>query len=99
MDGVMLPGTASAKTYPPYETSGDFSYRSSDGGSNKTYSFDYSDYYFEGDSYDYDQDLAVMSLKLAMSAFNSANAKSSGYAAETAGENVQNLMEDMHFDG
>lgn len=60
-----------------------------------TTDFTYSDDYFSGDSRVYNQDLALMSLKLAMSAFNRANVS---YRKENVGKNVYDLLTKLEFD-
>lgn len=52
----------------------------------------YDDYYFSNDSYTYNHELAAMSLALAMSAYNSSEAKAQDYAAEYAGKNVKSML-------
>jgi len=57
----------------------------------------YDDYYFSNDSYTYNHELATMSLALAMSAFNSKEAKANNYSAESAGKNVKALLNNAGF--
>ena len=59
-----------------------------------TTDFTYSDDYFSGSSKVYHQDLALMSLKLAMSAFNRVNAS---YRKEDVGKNVYDLLTKLEF--
>lgn len=60
-----------------------------------TTDFTYSDDYFSESSIVYNHDLALMSLKLAMSAFNRANVS---YWKENVGKNVYDLLEKLEFD-
>ena len=72
---------------------GTFSFAGSNG-KDITTDFTYSDDYFSGSARDYDQDLALMSLQLAMSAFNRSNVS---YRKEIIGKNVYDLLTQLEF--
>ena len=67
-----------------------FSYMAADGGGAKVDTVPYDDRYFAGSSYEYNSNLTLLSLGMAMSAYN-ADPASKGY------EQVYQLMEDMNF--
>jgi len=59
--------------------------------------YQYDDTFFAQSSYHYNHKLAIMSLGLAMSAFNAKGAEDSDYAADIAGGNVKSLLHDLGF--
>lgn len=96
-DGSVLPAIAKGdwafRTDGTHKT-GTFSFAGSND-KDITTDFTYSDDYFIGSSTVYNHDLALMSLKLAMSAFNRANVS---YRKENVGKNVYDLLEKLEFD-
>ena len=79
-----------------FEKTGAFHFLGSDG-SEREYTYTYSDTYFYNLSKYYNHELANMSLNLALAAFNSSNAAQSGYKETVAAANVRELLSDIGF--
>lgn len=77
---------------------GTFKFLASDGTKDLEYTFDFTEDYFNVNSYYYNHDLAKTSLALALSAFNSYDAQRSGYDKSKAAQNVIAMLRDMGFE-
>lgn len=77
---------------------GTFKFLASDGTKDLEYTFDFTEDYFNVNSYYYNHDLAKTSLALALSAFNSYDAQRSGYDKSVAAKNVIAMLRDMGFE-
>lgn len=77
---------------------GTFKFLASDGTKDLEYTFDFTEDYFNVNSYYYNHDLAKTSLALALSAFNSYDAQRYGYDKSVAAKNVIAMLRDMGFE-
>lgn len=77
---------------------GTFKFLASDGTKDLEYTFDFTEDYFNVNSYYYNHDFAKTSLALALSAFNSYDAQRSGYDKSKAAQNVIAMLRDMGFE-
>lgn len=93
-------GVSAFAAQPSYETiTGEYSYCPSlgflDFVSNQTSTFTYSDEYFTHSGYDYNHNLAIMSMVLTQTAFASATSSVNGW--DTANENFNDLVSKCGF--
>ena len=81
------------------EKTGTFEFLAGDGSVDRSYQYEYEDSYFADSSFEYDHDLAKMSLNLALAAGNSYRVNGyGGYDRNNAGRNIRNLLDDIGFE-